>query len=167
MKIKSNSSKSKKRKIIDSIAIFGLSCIVIVSLFGFLTLNSILKESQKFEEGLLQGEQATVVYMKNAEGEDEVAKQLSSGDGIREDTTYDQLPQVVIDAFLAVEDSRFFKHNGFDLPRFLKSALENLKAGGFAQGGSTLTMQMIDVTHVTTTQDQNVIQKLILECLRF
>lgn len=161
MKIKSNSSKTKNRKIIDTISIFVLSCIIIVSLFGFVTLNAILKESQSFEEGLLQGNQATVIYMKNSEGEDEIAKQLSSGDGIREDTTYDQLPQVVVDAFLAVEDSRFFKHNGFDLPRFLKSALENLKAGGFAQGGSTLTMQMIDVTHVTTTQDQNVIQKLI------
>ena len=161
MNIKSNRSKSKKRKIIDTIAIFGLSCIVIVSLFGFLTLNAILEESKTFQEGLLQGDQATVIHGINAEGEYEVIKQLSSGDGIREDTTYDQLPQVVVDAFLAVEDSRFFKHNGFDLPRFLKSALENLKAGGFAQGGSTLTMQMIDVTHITTTQDQNVVQKLI------
>lgn len=161
MKIKSNSNKSKKRKIIDTIAIFGLSCIVIVSLFGFFTLNSILEESDSFQEGLLQGDQATVIYGKNSDGEDEVIQQLSSGDGIREDTTYDQLPQVVVDAFLAVEDSRFFKHNGFDLPRFLKSALENLKAGGFAQGGSTLTMQMIDVTHTTTTADQNAIQKVI------
>ena len=161
MKIKSNSSKSRKRKIIDTIAILGLSCIVIVSLFGFMTLNVILKESEPFKESLLQGDQATVLYAKNSEGEDEVFHQLSSGDGIREDTSYNQLPQVVVDAFLAVEDSRFFKHNGFDLPRFLKSALENLKAGGFAQGGSTLTMQMIDVTHGTTTQDQNVIEKLI------
>ena len=66
------------------------------------------------------------------------------GDEIREDVTYDQIPQSVVDAFLSIEDSRFFDHNGFDLPRFLKSALANLKSGSFAQGGSTLTMQMID-----------------------
>lgn len=66
------------------------------------------------------------------------------GDEIREDVTYSQIPQSVVDAFLSIEDSRFFDHNGFDLPRFLKSALANLKSGSFAQGGSTLTMQMID-----------------------
>lgn len=64
MKIKSNSSKSRKRKIIDTIAILGLSCIVIVSLFGFMTLNVILKESEPFKESLLQGDQATVLYAK-------------------------------------------------------------------------------------------------------
>ena len=66
------------------------------------------------------------------------------GDEIREDVTYSQIPQSVVDAFLSIEDSRFFDHNGFDLPRFLKSAMANLKSGSFSQGGSTLTMQMID-----------------------
>ena len=66
------------------------------------------------------------------------------GDEIREDVTYSQIPQSVVDAFLSIEDSRFFDHNGFDLPRFLKSAMSNLKSGSLAQGGSTLTMQMID-----------------------
>ena len=62
----------------------------------------------------------------------------------RENVTYEQIPQSTIDAFLAIEDSRYFSHNGFDLPRFISSAFNNLKAGGFAQGGSTLTMQTID-----------------------
>ena len=66
------------------------------------------------------------------------------GDEIREDITYEQIPQTVVDAFLSIEDSRFFDHNGFDLPRFIKSALANLQSGSFSQGGSTLTMQMID-----------------------
>ncbi len=66
------------------------------------------------------------------------------GDEIREDITYEQIPQSVVDAFLSIEDSRFFDHNGFDLPRFIKSALANLQSGSFSQGGSTLTMQMID-----------------------
>ena len=62
----------------------------------------------------------------------------------RENVSYQQVPQSVIDAFLAIEDSRFYKHNGFDLPRFISSALTNLKSGSLAQGGSTLTMQTID-----------------------
>lgn len=66
------------------------------------------------------------------------------GAEIREDVTYEQIPQNLIDAFLAVEDSRFFTHNGFDLPRFMAAGITNLRSGSFSQGGSTLTMQMID-----------------------
>lgn len=66
------------------------------------------------------------------------------GAEIREDITYEQVPQNLIDAFLAVEDSRFFTHNGFDLPRFMAAGITNLRSGSFSQGGSTLTMQMID-----------------------
>ena len=36
----------------------------------------------------------------------------------REKVTYDELPQVLVDAIIATEDSRFFQHNGFDAPRF-------------------------------------------------
>jgi penicillin-binding protein 1A len=66
------------------------------------------------------------------------------GSEIREDIEYEDIPQSVIDAFLSIEDSRYFTHNGFDLPRFMAAALANLKSGSFGQGGSTLTMQMID-----------------------
>lgn len=66
------------------------------------------------------------------------------GSEIRDDVSYEQIPQNVIDAFLSIEDSRYFTHNGFDLPRFIAAAITNLSSGSFSQGGSTLTMQMID-----------------------
>ena len=55
-----------------------------------------------------------------------------------------------------LKDSRFFVHNGFDLPRFTKAALENLiatmKSGkvNFGQGGSTFTMQLVKNTYFVT-----------------
>lgn len=67
----------------------------------------------------------------------------------RENVTYEDLPQSLIDAFVAIEDSRFFEHNGFDIPRFTKAAMENVvdsvKSGSvvFGQGGSTFTMQLV------------------------
>ena len=76
------------------------------------------------------------------------------GSEIREDVSYEQIPQSVIDAFLAIEDSRFFEHNGFDLPRFMAAALTNLRTGDFSQGGSTLTMQMIDNAFTKQKEDQ-------------
>ena len=57
--------------------------------------------------------------------------------------SYANMPQCLIDAFVAVEDSRYFEHPGFDLPRFTKAILENLSSFSFGQGGSTLTMQII------------------------
>lgn len=75
---------------------------------------------------------------------------------IRENITYEELPQSLIDAFIAVEDSRFFGHNGFDVPRFTKAAIENLLSSlrdgelSFGQGGSTFTMQLIKNTYYTS-----------------
>ncbi|MHB8096833.1 MAG: transglycosylase domain-containing protein [Erysipelotrichaceae bacterium] len=71
---------------------------------------------------------------------------------IRENITYDDLPQNVIDAFVAIEDSRFFEHNGFDIPRFTKAVFENIKTMSFSQGGSTFTMQLVKGTYFETEE---------------
>lgn len=71
---------------------------------------------------------------------------------IRENITYEDLPQSVIDAFVAIEDSRFFEHNGFDIPRFTKAIFENLKTMSFSQGGSTFTMQLVKGTYFETEE---------------
>jgi penicillin-binding protein 1B len=52
------------------------------------------------------------------------------------------MPKVLKDALLAVEDRNFYRHFGFDLPRILKSAWSNVLSGSRGQGGSTLTMQL-------------------------
>ena len=44
----------------------------------------------------------------------------------RQKVTYEELPQVLIDAIIATEDSRFFQHNGFDAPRFLKASFSQV-----------------------------------------
>lgn len=52
------------------------------------------------------------------------------------------LPDYVPAAFVAVEDKRFYEHNGVDYRRFFGSVVANFKALGFAQGFSTITMQI-------------------------
>ena len=70
-------------------------------------------------------------------------KIMEIGMYLRENIDYVEMPNCLIDAFLAIEDSRFFEHIGFDIPRFTKAAIENLKTRDFSQGGSTVTMQLI------------------------
>jgi len=53
------------------------------------------------------------------------------------------VPQHLIDAVLAIEDQRFLDHHGIDPLRVVGAFLANLRAGGIAQGGSTLTQQLV------------------------
>ena len=64
----------------------------------------------------------------------------------RENVTYQQCPEALVDCFLAIEDSRYFEHNGFDIPRFTKAALETVLRHN-TQGGSTFTMQLVKNTY--------------------
>lgn len=69
------------------------------------------------------------------------------GSVIRQNVEFEEIPNCVIDAFVAIEDSRFFEHGGFDIPRFTKAMLENLRTLSFGQGGSTFTMQLVKNTY--------------------
>ena len=52
------------------------------------------------------------------------------------------LPPLLIQAFIASEDSRFFKHRGLDFLSILRAVLKNIWAGEIVQGGSTITQQV-------------------------
>lgn len=53
-----------------------------------------------------------------------------------------EVPPVLVNAFIAAEDSRFFQHPGVDPLSILRAALKNLEAGTIKQGGSTITQQV-------------------------
>ncbi|TAJ91711.1 PBP1A family penicillin-binding protein [bacterium] len=55
----------------------------------------------------------------------------------------DRIPSQVIQAFLAAEDARFFKHKGVDGFAILRAFFANLKRGEVREGGSTLTQQLV------------------------
>lgn len=63
----------------------------------------------------------------------------------RESITFDDLPQVLVDALVATEDSRFYQHNGVDMARFMKATILNLVGQDDAGGASTLTMQTVKI----------------------
>ena len=60
------------------------------------------------------------------------------------------LPQHVTDAFLAAEDLRFYKHPGFDITRILGAVVSNVRSGGFDQGASTITQQLVKLSHLSS-----------------
>jgi penicillin-binding protein 1A len=64
------------------------------------------------------------------------------GPFVARDVTVEELPDYLVDAVLAVEDRRFYEHNGVDVRGLARAAWENLRAGRVVQGGSTLTQQL-------------------------
>lgn len=56
--------------------------------------------------------------------------------------TIDEMPKLLVLAFISAEDDQFFKHQGVNLTSILRAAFANLKAGHVVQGGSTITQQV-------------------------
>ncbi len=55
---------------------------------------------------------------------------------------YDQIPEQLVQAFVAAEDANFFGHEGIDLLSIVRAAIKNFQAGRIVQGGSTITQQV-------------------------
>lgn len=56
---------------------------------------------------------------------------------------YGDIPEHIVHALVAAEDSKFFEHHGFDFKGFSRAMITNLRAGSMRQGGSTLTQQTV------------------------
>ena len=54
----------------------------------------------------------------------------------------EQMPKMLLDAFVAAEDARFYKHRGIDFFSIVRAFFKNLEAGTIVQGGSTITQQV-------------------------
>ena len=64
------------------------------------------------------------------------------GEKKRSPVSFDEIPQNMIDAFLAAEDDSFFEHKGIAVSGLLRAAMELVTTGQIRSGGSTITMQV-------------------------
>ena len=127
----------KRKKIVSILLILFLLCGIAV-LIAFSVFIVYVKSiaDPKFTVENLNTLEISRIYDKDG---NEIAK---LGSEKREKVTYDQLPEVLVDAIIATEDSRFFQHNGFDAPRFLRATIGQVLGRSGAGGASTLSMQV-------------------------
>ncbi len=78
------------------------------------------------------------------------------------DVTPDQIPDVLKDAFVAIEDRRFWHHNGVDYEGIARAARTNVEVGGVAQGGSTITQQYVKNVYLS---DERSLERKVTEAL--
>ena len=145
----------KKKKIINIILIIilGLGILCLILFVAFLIYITIT--APEFDASKLDTKEMSIFYDNTEE------KFAETGEERREKITYEDLPQVFVDALVATEDSRFFEHNGFDAPRFLKASAGQLLGNSSAGGASTISMQVIknSMTSSTDSGIQGIIRK--------
>lgn len=62
---------------------------------------------------------------------------------------FDDLSPNTVNAFIAIEDKRFYKHHGVDYKRMASALMYNVKSFSFKEGASTITQQLIKNTHLS------------------
>ena len=119
-------------KILTLIMLFlVLFLIMVIAFIGY-----IIYTAPDFEAEKLYTKEASIIL-------DSAGNEIARlGTENRERVSYDDLPEVFVDALIATEDSRFFQHSGVDLARFSKAIFGQLAGQSGAGGASTLTMQI-------------------------
>ncbi len=133
---KKNSGKGKFGKILLVIAVvagFAIAGAVLGTVFGILQSTDMLNTSD-----VLPDSYTSVIY--DADG-NEVDKLHGSEN--REYVKLSAITSNMQNAVVAIEDARFYEHNGIDLRGIMRALVENIKTMSFSQGASTLTQQVI------------------------
>ena len=95
---------------------------------------------------------------REALAEESVEEMEAEIESIDNYTTLDQLPQTYIEAVLAVEDKRFYRHPGIDPIAIGRALVNDIRAGSYVEGGSTITQQL--AKNQFFTQDKKLVRKI-------
>ncbi|TNV69139.1 PBP1A family penicillin-binding protein [Trichococcus shcherbakoviae] len=93
----------------------------------------------------------------DAEGNE--IKEIGGNDQNRTLITAEEIPQVLKDAIVSIEDQRFYDHNGVDPIRIIGALFANLQQGGISQGGSTITQQLIKLSYFSTSSEDQTLER--------
>ncbi len=91
---------------------------------------------------------------------EEITTLFDQNRGKRRVIDYSDLPKDLVQAVLAAEDHRFFEHHGVDFYRMIGAALHDVRLDERAQGGSTLTMQLVRAPGMFLSRERTIRRKI-------
>ena len=116
-----------------SVIILGAFCFYL-----FATGGAVLDENKLIKSGA-----AITFYDNNSD-------KVVTTDGFDQKAIgFDELPEYVGNAFIAVEDKRFYSHNGIDPRALIRAAVSDIKSRSLKEGGSTISQQLVKNTHLS------------------
>lgn len=138
---KQKNKKGKKKaglfkKIFLSLLVIGLLCIVA----GIATFAVFASSAPSLDDSKLKTPYSSKIYDKNNKVIAEVGAEKRTYISIKD------IPDFLKEAFIATEDARFYKHHGIDPIRIGGALVANVEDGFGAEGGSTITQQVVKNT---------------------
>ncbi|MCQ2553734.1 MAG: transglycosylase domain-containing protein [Clostridia bacterium] len=157
---KEKKKKSKAAKIILRLFI----AFVILGLIGCIAVGvivgKIIKESPEINPNNIYDllSQSSVIYDINGS----VVDNIYTGDALRTNVDYDEIPQDLVNAFVSIEDKTFWEHNGFNFRRIVGAVWEKVSGKKARIGGtSTITQQLARNIFLTDTRlDRDMVRKI-------
>jgi penicillin-binding protein 1A len=116
--------------------------------FAFGLVTAVASEIPKLDPANRHTQVDSVIYAApNAAGQRRVLAVLT-GDESRVLVDSDEIAPIMRQAIVAVEDKRFYEHNGVDLKGILRALWEDIRSGKVVEGGSTITQQFVKNAYV-------------------
>lgn len=139
-------SKSRKTKSMIKVTALCVACVVFAAcvIIGYFVCSdmykNIINEAPSLDEiNVVPNSYATNIYYNDGKT---VIKTLSTSGSNREYVSFNQISPNAVNAFVALEDERFFDHKGIDIQGIIRAALTDVMYGKDA-GASTITQQLI------------------------
>lgn len=129
------------RKILITLLLLFASVMLFCGVFFAVTYVS--ANAIPLDENLLKRNFTNVEFL------DENGDRIEFDRNIYSYTPYEELGYNTINAFVSIEDKRFFRHKGIDLKRVIKASLKNLVTFSFKEGASTISQQLVKNTLLT------------------
>lgn len=137
----------QKKRIFSRLFKSVILCIIIIGIVGVIGAGFFVKKTIDNAPNISPANVKPTGYTTFVVDKDgnEIEKFVSSGSN-RVYKTLDEIPVHLRQAFIAIEDSRFYQHKGIDLKGIVRAGVVGLTSGNFSEGASTITQQLIKNT---------------------
>lgn len=160
--IKSTSRKVASKALVSFFRVFLLGIVflaIIGSYAGFGVLKGLIDSAPSIDQiNVMPTGYTTNIYDKDGN----LIETLAVAGANRVYVTIDEIPKVLQNCFIAIEDERFYEHNGIDIRGIFRAFFHGLSQGGnFDQGASTITQQLIKNQVFNGGAEDNVVDRMI------
>ena len=134
---KNKKQKKQSKGLIKRIAVILLMLCIVAAVAVGGVFAYYISTAPKIDEKSLIDPVSSKIYDKNGEIYTEI------GSETRDYVEYKDIPKLMEEAVLSIEDVRFYKHHGIDIIRVGGAIVANITGGFGSQGGSTITQQVV------------------------
>ncbi|MCT2537135.1 PBP1A family penicillin-binding protein [Aquibacillus koreensis] len=142
--MRKNKTLKVKRLLLKAFFVF-ITIFFITVLVGGLYVHELVEGAPKIDDEDFHYSNSSTLY----DHDDKPMFTLDNGVD-RQSTSIEKVPQLVEDAFIAIEDVRFYEHSGLDFKRIGAAVISNITDGFGSEGGSTITQQVVKNSLLTS-----------------